>query len=438
MMQTSLHAIAQAAQQDKQKRFRSLYSLLNRVILEGAYRKLNKDAASGLDRVSWQEYGENLSENLINLEQRLKQKRYWPRYVRRVMIPKPNGKQRPLGIPTVEDKIVQQVVADILGTLFEPVFLDCSFAYRPHRSAKQAVSTLQEEIRHKYVWVVEADIKSFFDNLDHDWLVKMIERRVNDSALIGLIVRFLKAGIVLPDQTVEMPQRGTPQGGTISPILANIYLHYVLDLWFTHKVKPYGKGQAYLVRYADDFVVAFRYHGDAAGFKKMLEERLNKFGLETAPEKTRVLLFNRFDKERSEMFEFLGFEFRQGSSRIRGNDIVTVRMSRKRIARIMALFKQWCRKHRDKRIAWIMGIVKAKLQGIRNYFNLPGNTLRLREVELLFKRVLYRWLNRRSERKSYNWKTFMCMWRQFMYPKPRPKVVVPLQTCFLDELWVAR
>lgn len=413
MMQTSLHAIAIAATRDKAKRFRSLYSLFNRVMLEQSYWKLNKKAATGIDRVTFQEYGQKLETNLIALEERMKQKRYWPQFVKRVEIPKPNGKTRPLGIPALEDKIVQQLAADILMALFEPHFLDCSYSYRPNRSAKKAVINLQEEIRHKYVWVVEADIKGFFDNLDHSWLRKMLERRVNDGAFIELIWRFLKAGVLLPDRTVEFPEQGTPQGGIISPVLANIYLHYVLDLWFKQKVKPTCKGQAHLVRYADDFVAAFRFHANAKRFYRMLGERLAKFGLKLAKEKSGVLRFNRFDKERSKTFVFLGYEFRWIVTR-KGNDTVSAMMSRKKIHRTAQTFSGWCKKHRDKRIAWIMGMVKAKLTGIRNYFSLPGNVRRRREVELLYSRILYRWLNRRSERKSYNWKTFYIMWKQFL------------------------
>jgi len=420
MMQTSLHAIAVAADNDRMKRFRSLYSLFNREMLEKAYHELNKDAASGSDRVTWQEYGNDLHANLIALEGRLKQKRYWPRFVRRVEIPKPNGRTRPLGIPAVEDKIVQQLAAEILKALFEPLFLDCSHAYRPKRSAKGAVAALQDEIRHKYVWVVEADIKGFFDNIDHAWLIRMVERRVNDRAFTELIRRFLKAGVLLPDRSVEHPEQGTPQGGVVSPVLANIYLHFVLDLWFKQKVKRQCRGEAYLVRYADDFVAAFRYHKDAKHFYSALTPRLKKFGLETAEDKTRILRFNRFDKERSETFVFLGYEFRQTTS-LGGNDIVAAKMSRKRMCRTVNDFSQWCRSIRDRRIAWIMGMVKAKLRGIGNYFSLPGNAKRRHEIDLLYRRTLYRWLNRRSERKSYNWRTFSFMWAQFMY-KPKRKL----------------
>jgi len=389
---------------------------------------------SGVDKVTWKKYESNLEANLIDLEERLKQKRYWPRYLKRVYLPKPNGKKRPIGIPILEDKIVQQVASDILNALFEPLFLDCSYAYRPDRSAKQAVADLQHEIRYMYSWVVEADIKSFFDRIDHEKLLKMVEQRVNDKAFVGLLRRFLKAGILMPDGTKEYPEFGTPQGGVVSPVLANIYLHYVLDLWFERKFKAQCKGHAVIKRYADDFVTAFRLHDDAAKFLKVLRKRLEEFGLEVAEEKTRKLMFNRFDRFRSETFVFLGYEFRRSLSKLGKADCVTTKMCRKRLRRTVNNFALWCRGHRDRRIAWIMGMVKSKLTGIRNYFNLPGNSERMKEVETLFQRKLYFWMNRRSERKSYNKKTFMIMWKQFMYKKPRRLVRDGIQMNFLSSL----
>jgi len=432
-MQTSLHGIASTAINNKTKRFRSLYSFFNRVMLKEAYEKLNKNAASGVDHVTWQEYGTNLDTNLIALETRMKQKRYWPQFVKRVEIPKPNGTMRPLGIPALEDKIVQRVATDILNALFEPLFLPGSYAYRPERSAKMAVTDLQDEIRKKYAWVVEADIKGFFDNLNHEWILKMIKIRVNDNAFIGLIHRFLKAGVMTLQQTVEYPEQGTPQGGLISPILANIYLHYALDLWFKQKVKTECKGEAMLIRYADDFVAAFRLHSEAKRFYKMLAERLKKFSLVLAKEKTRVLQFNRFKKELSKAFVFLSYEFRWIVSR-RGFDSVSVKMYRKKLSRIVNEFSVWCRKNLNRRIAWIMGMVKLKLQGIKNYFNFPGNSLRIRELELLFKRTLFRYLNKRSERKSYNLKTFTIMWNQFLVKSKEHLTSKVVQLSFVNQL----
>jgi len=394
---------------------------------------LNKEAAAGSDKVSWAEYGRNLRENLLDLEERLKQKRYRAKFVRRVLIPKGKDKYRPLSIPAIEDKIVQYVVREILEVLFEPLFRDSSYAYRPNRCARQAAETLREELRYKCQWVVECDIRSYFDTIDHDWLVKMLETRINDRALIRLIRKWLRAGILHPDGAIEHPEKGTAQGSIVSPVLSNIYLHYVLDLWFEQKVKSQCTGKAILIRYADDFVAAFRFHKDATKFMHLLKPRFARFGLELAKEKTRKLRFNRYRKEDSEAFEFLGFEFRWTVSR-RGKDIIRLRTSRKRLRKIVLKFKQWCKEYRNKRLKWIMAQLKSKLRGLRNYFGVIGNSASLREILFLFRRVLYKWLNRRSERKSYNWKTFRQMLRFYNVEGSKKLVNQGVQLSFLQHL----
>jgi group II intron reverse transcriptase/maturase len=404
-MQTSLPAIATAARRDVNRRFRGLYSMLNRVNFEVAFHALRKDAAAGVDEVTWHEYAKNLADNLLDLETRLTEKRYRAKLVKRVFIPKNNGKLRPLGIPALEDKIVQYVVREILQTLFEPLFRDCSYAYRPNRSARQAAIKLQDELRVQCKWVVECDITGFFDNVSHDWMLKMLERRVNDSSLIDLIRKWLRAGVMQPDGTVDYPDYGTPQGSIISPILANIYLHYVLDLWFEREMEKKTTGRAVFVRYADDFVAGFKYHSDAQRFFTALPERLKKFGLTLAKEKSRKLMFNRFRKENSEAFDFLGFEFRWVLSR-KGKDIIRLRTSTKRLRKIIQDLKAWIKKHQNKRLWWVLGMVKAKLRGLYNYFGVIGNSSRLHEMYILYRRTLFQLLNRRSQRKSFNYTTF--------------------------------
>jgi RNA-directed DNA polymerase len=412
-MQTSLHGIAEAARQHTRKRFRSLYSCFNRVLLEQSYGELNKNAAAGVDGMTYKEYGKDLERNLLDLEERLKRKAYHAKLVKRVFIPKANGGQRPLGIPAFEDKIVQNLARRILELLFEPLFLECSYAYRPDRSARQAVLALQDEIRHKYSWVVEADIKSFFDTIDHEQLIEMIKTRVDDEAFIRLIRKWLNAGVLNGDGSVSPTCGGTPQGGVISPILANIYLHFVLDRWFEGDVKKKSEGEAHMVRYADDFVAAFRYHREAACFLRRLPGRLAKFSLKLAPDKTRKLMFNRFRRLESGTFSFLGFEFRRIVTRKKGYDTVGVRIDPKRMRRIVREFKEWSKAHRHKRIAWIMGMVKAKLRGIRSYFGVQGNSAFLRNMNNIFRKILYKWLNRRSQRKSYTWQDFARIWTMY-------------------------
>jgi group II intron reverse transcriptase/maturase len=405
MMQTSIHVIAQAAQRDKSKSFRSLYSFLNRVTLAQAYHGLNKDAAPGVDRVTWESYGKNLEQNLIDLETRLKNKRYFAHVVRRVTIPKENGKTRPLGIPALEDKLVQYVVRDLLEALFEPLFYKHSYAYRPHKSARQAVEEARSQLMGKYRLVIEVDIQSFFDSINHDWLIKMIEVRVNDSSITGLIRQWLKAGIKYDDGHVENPEQGTPQGGVISPILANIYLHYVLDNWFQTAVKLECSMEATLVRYADDFVVAFRSEKDANWFFSELPGRFAKFGLTLSEDKTRKIRFTRFDKDGSGTFDFLGFNFRWGVSR-KGHDVVLTRTSGKKIHKTINEFAKWIKENRNKPVRWIMQRVKSKLLGQKNYFGIQGNSERVWQIMRAYERLLYKWLNRRSQRRSYSWGAF--------------------------------
>jgi group II intron reverse transcriptase/maturase len=404
-MQTSLPAIATAARRDLNRRFRGLYSMLNRANFEVAFHELRKNAAAGEDEITWHSYAQDLSANLLDLECRLKEKRYRAKLVKRVFIPKNNGKLRPLGIPALEDKIVQYVVREILQTLFEPLFKDCSYAYRPNRSARQAALKLQDELRIECKWVVECDIAGFFDNVSHDWMLKMLERRINDRSLLELIRKWLRAGIMQPNGAIEYPEWGTPQGSIISPILANIYLHYVLDHWFEQEMKKRTTGRAILIRYADDFVAGFKYHTDAQRFFSILPQRLKKFGLTLAEDKSRKLRFNRFRKEESEAFDFLGFEYRWVLSR-KGKDIIRLRTSSKKFRKIITDLKVWIKKHQNKRLWWVLGMIKAKLRGLYNYFGVIGNSSRLHEMYIVYRRTLFQLLNRRSQRKSFNYNTF--------------------------------
>jgi RNA-directed DNA polymerase len=419
-MLTSLHAIAQAARKDEKRRFRHLYRELNKPNLTEAFHALRKDAAAGVDGVTWREYEKNLEANVDDLVERLKRKRFRAKLVRRTVIPKQNGKMRPLGIPALEDKMVQWVVREVLEVLYEPLFLPVSFGYRSGLSARKAAEELREQLRNECIWVVEADIKSFFDTIDHEVLIGWLEKRIDDGPFIRIIRKWLKAGILHRDGTVERPQKGTPQGSIISPMLANIYLHYVLDQWFEKKHKPGAQAKTVLVRYADDFVAAFRYHADAARFLRALKRRMKQFGLQLAEEKTRKFMFNRFRKKASESFDFLGFEYRWINSR-RGRDIIRMRTSRKTLRRIALKFKLWCKSIRNKRIQWIMGMVKTKIRGHIEYFGVKGNSASLRAMYHICVRTLYKWLNRRSERKSLNWKTFsgMLMFYGIFSPKIR-------------------
>jgi len=282
-MPTSLRGIADKAKRKPEHRFRDLYRLLNEQNLRWCFCQLHRKAASGVDGVTYSEYEQNLDANLSHLVGRLKGKRYRAKLVRRKHIPKGHGKTRPLGIPALEDKLLQLAGAKILSAIYEGDFLDCSWGYRDGRGAREASRMLAGGLYiGNYGWVVEADIKGFFDHLNHDWMVRMLEERVEDRAFVLLIQKWMKAGILEEDGKILHPATGTPQGGIISPVLSNIYLHHVLDLWFEKVVKKRCKGEAYIMRYADDFVCAFRYREDAVRFEAALTGRLGKFGLQVA------------------------------------------------------------------------------------------------------------------------------------------------------------
>ena len=284
---TSLRGIAMRAQACKQHRFQNLYGLLSERLLHSCWRDLNKRAASGVDGVTAEQYEIDLTGNIRRLVERLKTKRYRTKLVRRCYIPKDNGKVRPLGIPALEDKLVQLGCARILTSICEQEFLPNSYGYRPGKSAKDAVTDLGFNLQYgSYGYAVEADIKGYFDRIDHDWLMQMLELRIDDSAFLDLIKQWLKAGILDINGEVIHPVTGSPQGGIVSPILANVYLHYVLDLWFECMVKARIDGKAMLIRYADDYVVMFQYRADAQRFFRVMQNRLGKFGLELSLEKS--------------------------------------------------------------------------------------------------------------------------------------------------------
>src|SRR5436853_315455 len=314
-VQTSLLGIAKKAKSDKRYRFRNLYREVDGERRRDSWRLIQRDAGLGVDRVSAAEYEANREENIQQLVERLKRKSYRARLVRRQYIPKGDGKQRPLGISVTEDKLLQLAGKRLLEAIYEQDFLPCSYGYRPRRGALEAVDQLTVKLQFgRYRYVVEADIKAFFDNLSHEWMMRMLAERIDDQAILRLIKKWLKAGVLDTDGTVLRPEGGTPQGGIISPLLANVYLHYALDLWFEKVFQRSSRGGAFLVRYADDFVCGFGREEEAQRFYSELEERLRKFGLELAAEKTRVIPFSRYRRGETS-FDFLGFEFRWGTDR---------------------------------------------------------------------------------------------------------------------------
>jgi len=417
-VQTSLQAIAKKASEQPEYRFRNLFGMLNEEMLRDSWQFIRKNAASGVDRVSAKEYEQNLDENIHQLVEDLKRKRYRAKLVRRVLIPKENGKTRPLGIPATQDKLLQVAVKRLLEAIYEQDFSRCSFGYRPEVGALDAVDELTIKLQFgRYNFVVEADIKGFFDNLDHDELLKMLAERVDDKALLWLIGKWLKAGVLNTDGKTLHPETGTPQGGVISPILANVYLHYALDMWFQKVVTPHCHGQAYLIRFADDFVCAFEYEEDARRFYEVLGKRLGKFGLELSAEKTQIIPFSAKALGKSS-FDFLGFEFRWGLDR-KGKPHVDKRTARKSLRKSQKRLSLWCKGNRHRRIPELFKALNAKLRGYYNYFGVYGNLSSLNAFYLYAVRALWKFLNRRSQRKSYNWVGFNQLMERFGIAKPR-------------------
>ncbi|MCP4601555.1 MAG: group II intron reverse transcriptase/maturase [Proteobacteria bacterium] len=418
-MQTSLQGIAKKAQEQKDHRFGNLYEMLNEEYLLDCWQYIRKDAACGVDRVSAKEYEENLEENIRNLVERLKRKSYRAKLVRRQYIPKGEGKKRPLGIPATEDKLLQLAVKRILEAIYEQDFLRCSYGYRPNVGPLNAVDKLTVNLQFgRYNYIVEADIRAFFDNMDHEWIVRMLEERIDDRALIRLIKKWLKAGVLDTDGQVIHPVTGTPQGGIVSPVLSNIYLHYALDLWFHKVIKKQCGGEACLIRFADDFVSAFQYQEDAERFYKMLGERLGKFKLEMSEEKTRIIPFPRHRPSGKYRFDFLGFEFYWGKDRS-GKPHLKRRTSRKKLRSSIKRFTEWCKENRNLETRVLFRRLNAKLRGYYNYYGVFGNYDGLQQFFIQVKRILFKWLNRRSQRRSYNWDGFKQLLKHYKVEQPR-------------------
>ncbi len=419
--QTFLRAIAQKAFKDKHHRFGDLYRCLNQDVLRLCFLRLRKDAASGVDGVTFEQYEGNLEINLADLVGRLKRKAYRARLVRRKYIPKGNGKLRPLGIPVLEDKLVQMAATQILLAIFEVDFTPCSYGYRPGLGAHDAIKALTMELQFgANNFVVEADIKGFFDNIRWEWLERMLEQRINDGAFLNLIGKWLRAGILEEDGKVIHPQTGTPQGGVISPVLANIYLHYTLDLWFERVVKPQQRGHCRMIRYADDFVASFEYRHEAEAFERALKERLAKFGLEVALDKTKTLRFGSNGGPHNGRFDFLGFEFYWEPDR-KGIPRVKRRTATKKMEAGMQRMREWIKTHRHWKLQRQLKSLKAKLQGMWNYYGLIGNYRRMQLFYDATCRTLHKWLNRRSQRQSMTWDALNRMLKCHQIPPPRIK-----------------
>jgi len=403
-------------------RYAKLQTLINYVNVDSLreqHKKQLKNKAVGIDGVTKEEYSKNLEENLQDLMKRMRNFSYRPQSVRRTYIPKGNGKYRPLGIPAYEDKLVQGCMAYVLNEVYEPRFLDCSYGFRENRSTHDAIKEINQTIMTRKVnYILDCDIKGFFDNIDQSWLIKFLENDIEDRNFIRYIVRFLKAGIMEEGKIIES-DKGTPQGGLISPILANVYLHYVLDLWFTKGVKTKLKGESYLVRYADDFILMFQYENEAQEVYELLKERMAKFGLELAEDKTRILPFGRY-KGTNETFDFLGFMHYNGKTK-NGKYTVGHKISKKKKKQKKANIKKWVLDNLNIKTAPLLQKLNVKLVGTFRYYGINGMFEELLKLWKYCKYLCFKWLNRRSQRRSFSYLDYRRIWNYYL-EKPRTYV----------------
>ncbi|RLA11229.1 MAG: group II intron reverse transcriptase/maturase [Gammaproteobacteria bacterium] len=422
-MSPELLRVVERAQREPEGRFHSLAHLIDVPALERAYHRMRKGAAVGVDGVTKEQYGQDLEQNLRDLHERMKAKRYRHQPIRRVHIPKEGGKTRPIGISAFEDKLVQDALREVLEAIYEQDFLDCSYGFRPKRSAHDAVRTLDRIVhRGEVSWILEADIVSFFDSLDRKKLKEMLGVRVADGSLMRLIGKCLQVG-VLEGVELSTSDSGTAQGSVLSPLLGNVYLHYVLDLWFEQEVKPRLRGRANLVRYADDFIIGFEYEDDARRMMEVLGKRLERYGLTLHPEKTRLLPYRRPPAGQTSgkgpaTFDFLGFTFYWARTR-KGRWGMTCKTRSASLRRFIGSVYDWCRRHRHLSIAVQHKALKRRIQGHFNYFGVSGNFNSLLRVVEQVRRAWYKWLCRRSQRKRLTWERFADLLRDFPLPEPR-------------------
>jgi len=432
MVATKLQRIAEKARRESGCRFTSLFHLMNVEMLRECFRQLRKDAAAGIDKVTKKEYGANLEKNLTALVEKLHRMSYIPLPVRRVYIPKPgSSKERPLGIPALEDKLVQAGLARILSAIYEQDFIDDSYGFRPGRGCHDALRALSDEVEGGRIhYIVDADIKGFFDNVDHEWLIKFLGHRIADKRVLRYVKRFLMAGI-MEDGAVSASDKGTPQGGIVSPILANIYLHYSLDLWFARVFQKGCYGQSRMIRYADDFVVCFQREVDAIRFRHELDERLFRFGLEISPEKTKTIEFGPFAEAKAKKrgckaatFDFLGFTHYCSRSR-NGRHFRMKRVtSRKKFTAKIRMFRDWLKASRTLPTDELMEKVASKLRGHFAYYGVTDNSRGISRFAYEIRCLLFKWLNRRGKRGCMNWEKFNLFLKKF--PLPRPRIMVNL------------
>lgn len=418
-----LTKVMELARKDPGLRLRSLAHVLDEHLLTRAFHQLRKDAAVGVDEVTKEAYGWNLEANIRDLHGRMKTSRYRHQPIRRVHIPKANGKLRPLGISCTEDKVVQGALAALLDAIYEPVFMNCSYGFRPGRSAHDAITALHG-ITGEVTWILEADIEAFFDSIDRKKLMEELRKRIDDESLLRLVGKCLHVGVLDGDAYNE-PEAGTAQGSSLSPLLGNVYLHYALDEWFARDVVPRLKGPAQLVRYADDFVIGFGRKEDAERVLRVLPQRLGRYSLRLSPEKTRLIRFERptrgDDGRGNGTFDFLGFTWYWGRRGRESEWTVNVKTRTGRLTRTLVAIAEWCQKHRHRSVHEQHVGLKRRLQGHFNYFAVSTNERAVWRLLYWATRIWRKSLSRRSQRSRITWPRFMRMERALPLPRPKMK-----------------
>jgi group II intron reverse transcriptase/maturase len=426
-MSTELNRIAELAKEDPKRQFTSIAHSLSPLALYWAFKSLRKNASAGIDGVTYSEYQKDAWRNIQKLHERLRKKQYRAQPLRRTYIPKEGGKERPISIPSLEDKIVQAATVKLLNAIYEQDFLNCSYGFRPGRGQHDALDEVGRIIcRCPISYVLEADITGYFDSIVREQLMEMIERRVRDGSMLRLIRKWINVGVI-EDGRLLITKTGTGQGQVISPLLSNIYLHHVLDEWFENEVRPRLRGEAYEIRYADDFIICFQYREDAEKVLRVLSKRFAKFGLNLHPEKTRLIEFGRHAKrnaiQRGERkpatFDFLGFTHICAESR-RGKFTIHLRTMRKRLRRSLAAVSEWCRSHRHDPVEDQAKILNQKLQGHYGYYGRSTNYRSIWKFYRATRRIWRKWLSRRTRGKPISWNTFEQILQR--YPLLRPRI----------------
>ncbi|MFR2437706.1 group II intron reverse transcriptase/maturase [Hominisplanchenecus sp.] len=426
-METKLERIASKSANTKRPEFTSLYHLINNELLMQCHKEVDGNKAVGIDEITKREYSENLEGNIENLVDRLKRKSYKPMPSLRVYIPKSNGKMRPLGIACYEDKIVQLALKKILEAIYEPKFLNCMHGFRANRRCHTAVKELYDRINiGKITRVVDADIKGFFDHMKHEWILKFLNYYIKDKNILRLVKKYLKAGIIDNGQLVKSDE-GTAQGNIISPVLANIYMHNVLTLWFQYIIAKECKGECFLVVYADDFIAGFQYPWEAERFYEQLRSRMVKFGLELEENKSRIVESGRYlaslkakrgESTRLGTFDFLGFTFYCGRT-TKGNPWIMPKTSSKKFRQKVKEIKIWLYNNKEQKLGKLMYMLNVKLVGHYRYYGISFNSRMISNYKQQVRELLYKVLNRRSEKKSYTREGFIEMMKYYKLVNPK-------------------